>query len=221
MSAPHPHGPWACRLAPDSPSGGGGGGDAGWGRPAPGSLSGRTVIVGVTGGIAAYKTATLVSRLAQGGAAVTVAMTESAQRFVTPLTFQALSGRAVYSDIWSQADLADPQHIRLARSAHLAIVAPASMDFLARLACGMADDPVSLILSAVDRRTCPVLLAPSMNEVMWSQPATARNLATLRGDGFEVIDPAHGWQACRTSGPGRMPEPEDLADEVARRLARG
>jgi phosphopantothenoylcysteine synthetase/decarboxylase len=174
--------------------------------------------VGVTGGIAAYKTATLVSRLAQAGAKVTVAMSPAAQRFVTPLTFQALSGRPVYADIWDQADLADPQHIRLARAAQLAIVAPASMDFLARLAAGMADEPVSLILSAVDCRQCPVLLAPSMNEVMWSQPATVRNLHTLRGDGYEVIDPANGWQACRTSGPGRMPEPEDLLAEVRRRL---
>lgn len=173
-------------------------------------LSGRRVLVGVTGGIAAYKTASLVSRLAQAGADVTVAMTASATRFVAPLTFQALSARPVYTSAWEHIEAHDPQHIALARELDAAIVAPASMDCLARLATGRADDVVSLILSAVDRQRTPVLLAPSMNSVMWAQPATARNVEQLRADGFRFVGPDEGWQACRTVGRGRMAEPEEL-----------
>lgn len=170
--------------------------------------------MGVTGGIAAYKACWLVSRLAQAGAEVTVAMTPGATKFVTPLTFQALSGRPVYTSAWEHIESHDPQHINLARSASVAIVAPCSMDCLAKLAAGTTDDIVTLILSAVDRRRTPVLLAPSMNEVMWGQPSTARNVEQLRADGFSVLEPAVGWQACRTSGPGRMPEPEQLLEAV-------
>jgi phosphopantothenoylcysteine decarboxylase/phosphopantothenate--cysteine ligase len=181
---------------------------------------GARVLVGVTGGIAAYKTAMVVSRLAQAGAEVTVAMTEGATKFVTPLTFQALSGRPVYTTPWEHIEASDPQHIALASAARLAIVAPCTMDCLARLATGRADDVVTLILSAVDRKKCPVLLAPAMNSVMWSQPATQRNLATLREDGFEIIGPDEGWQACRQVGPGRMSEPEAILERAAALLAR-
>src|SRR5690349_1762821 len=132
---------------------------------------GARVLVCVTGGIAAYKTAMVVSRLAQAGAEVTVAMTDAATKFVAPLTFQALSGRPVYTSQWEHIEAHDPQHIALADAATLAIVAPCSMDCLARLATGRSDDVVTLILSAVDRARTPVLLAPSMNSVMWSQPA--------------------------------------------------
>lgn len=188
--------------------------------PGADALSGLRVFVGVTGGIAAYKTATLVSRLAQAGAIVTVAMTDGAQRFVTPLTFQALSGRPVYTSAWEHIESSDPQHIALARSTAVAIVAPCTMDCMARLATGRTDDVVTLILSAIDRRTTPVLLAPAMNTVMWEQPSTQRNLATLIADGFQIVGPGQGWQACRHVGPGRMSEPEDLLAAVRRAAAK-
>jgi phosphopantothenoylcysteine decarboxylase/phosphopantothenate--cysteine ligase len=183
--------------------------------------SGRRIIVGVTGGIAAYKTCTLVSRLAQAGAEVTVLMTPAATKFVGPITFQALSGRPVYTSPWEHVESSDPQHISLARSADLAIVAPCTMDCLARLVHGHADDVVTLVLSAVDRSRTPVLLAPSMNGAMWGQPATQRNLALARSDGYTIIEPGEGWQACRTVGTGRMAEPEDLLAAVTSRLASG
>jgi len=181
-------------------------------------LHGRCIIVGLTGGIACYKIAHIVSRLVQRGADVTVAMTESATRFVTPLTFQALSGRPVYDSQWSHIESHDPQHIALARRADLMLIAPCTMDMLAKLAHGRTDDVVSLICSAVDRSRQPVMLAPSMNAVMYRQPSTQRNLAQLRDDGFEIIDPDSGWQACRTDGPGRLAEPERILDRVTARL---
>jgi phosphopantothenoylcysteine synthetase/decarboxylase len=192
--------------------------------PGPGAglgvARGRRVLVGVTGGIAAYKTAVVVSRLVQAVAEVTVAMTEGATRFVAPLTFQALSGRPVYTSPWEHIEAQDPQHIALAERTELAIVAPCTMDCLARLAGGRSDDVVSLILSAIDRRKTPVLLAPAMNSVMWSQPATQRNLTTLREDGYRIIGPEDGWQACRQVGPGRMSEPEAILEAAAGLLAR-
>ncbi len=179
----------------------------------------KRVLVGVTGGIAAYKSAMLVSRLAQSGASVTVAMTPAATRFVTALTFQALSGRPVYTTPWEHIESHDPQHVSLADSIDAAVVAPCSMDCLARLASGRADDVVTLILSAVDRARAPVLLAPAMNAQMWSQPATQRNIATLRADGFLFVGPTEGWQACRRVGPGRMSEPEDIVAALGGALA--
>lgn len=178
------------------------------------------VFVGVTGGIAAYKTATLVSRLAQAGAQVTVAMTDAATKFVTPLTFQALSARPVYTSQWEHVESQDPQHISLAKAAAVAVVAPCTMDCMAKLATGRTDDVVTLILSAIDRRTTPVLLAPSMNSVMWEQPSTQRNVATLVADGFTLVGPGAGWQACRQVGAGRMSEPEELLDAMRAALSR-
>lgn len=178
-------------------------------------FGGRRVVVCVSGGIAAYKAATIVSRLAQAGADVRVIMTESAARFVTPLTFQALSGRPVYTSPWRHIESDDPQHISLAASADAVVVAPCTMDCLARLATGRADDMVSLVLSAVDRKTTPVLLAPAMNEVMWSQPATQRNVRTLRDDGYAFVGPAEGWQACRRVGAGRMAEPGEIVSALS------
>ncbi len=183
------------------------------------TLDGKRIILGVCGGISAYKSAALTSKLAQSGAEVTVLMTESATRFVTPITFQALSGKPVYTSIWEHVEASDPQHIATASGADLAVVAPCSMDCMSRLAAGRADDVVTLVLSAVDRAKTPVILAPAMNEVMWSQPATQRNLETLRGDGFEFVGPESGWQACRAVGPGRMAEPESILDAIAARLA--
>lgn len=182
------------------------------------AFTSKRVLVGVSGGIAAYKVCTLVSRLVQSGADVTVAMTDGATKFVTPLTFASLSGKQVYSSPWEhvgEGGAQDPQHINLASSLDAAIVAPCTMDCLARLATGRADDAVTLILSAIDRAKTPVLLAPAMNAAMWVQPATQRNLATLRADGFTLVGPNDGWQACRTSGPGRMSEPEELLAALA------
>jgi phosphopantothenoylcysteine decarboxylase/phosphopantothenate--cysteine ligase len=183
-------------------------------------FKGARLIVGVTGGIAAYKTAMLVSRLAQAGAEVTVAMTHAATHFVTPLTFQALAGRPVYTSAWEHIESSDPQHIALARAAAAVIVAPCTMDCMAKLAAGICDDVVTLIVSAVDRTKTPVLLAPSMNSVMWGQPSTQRNLARLREDGFTLVGPGEGWQACRAVGAGRMSEPEELLEALAGALAR-
>jgi phosphopantothenoylcysteine synthetase/decarboxylase len=181
-------------------------------------LRGKRILIGVTGGIAAYKTCHVVSRLAQTGAQVTVLMTENATRFVTPLTFQALSGNAVYTSAWEHVESKDPQHISTAREAALALVAPCSMDCMAKIAHGFTEDIVTLVLSAIDRRTTPVLLAPSMNDAMWHQPSTQRNLQTLIADGFEIVGPGEGWQACRTTGTGRMSEPETLLEAISARL---
>jgi len=182
--------------------------------PNPDPLHGLHVFVGVTGGIAAYKTAMLVSRLAQAAAVVTVAMTEAATRFVTPLTFQALSGRPVYTSAWEHIESSDPQHISLAKATQVAIVAPCTMDCMAKLAHGRTDDVVALILSAIDRTRTSVILAPAMNAAMWHQPSTQRNLRTLIADGFTIVGPDDGWQACRSVGPGRMSEPDALLEAI-------
>lgn len=182
-------------------------------------VQGRRIAVGVCAGIASYKVCTVVSALAQAGAEVTVAMTPDSQRFVAPLVFQSLSGRAVLTSAWESATPADPQHIRTASALDLYLIAPCTMDMMAKLAIGRCDDMVSLLAASIDRSRTPVLLAPSMNAEMWRQPATVRNLATLRGDGYSVIDPASGWQACRNVGPGRLPEPDELLAVVGDLLA--
>lgn len=174
----------------------------------------RRVILGIGGGIAAYKMAAVASSLVQAGAEVTVAMTPAATRFVGPLTFEAIAGRPVFTDPWNPADRADPQHVRLAGAADLMLVAPCTMDLLARLAGGFADDAVTLLAASLDRTRQAVLLAPSMNEVMWRQPATQRNLSQLSSDGFTIVPPESGWHACRSGGPGRLPEPSQLVDAM-------
>lgn len=174
----------------------------------------RRVIVGVAGGIACYKVAHVVSRLVQSGVEVNVAMTEAATRFVAPLTFQALSARPVYCSQWDHLESQDPQHIALARAAHLMLIAPCTMDMLSKLATGRADDAVSLIATGLDWQRQPLLLAPSMNEAMWNQPATQRNLEQLRADGCRIIGPDAGWQACRTVGVGRLAEPDAIIEAV-------
>lgn len=173
-------------------------------------LVGRHLVIGLSGGIACYKIASLVSRLVQLGAIVDVVMTEAATRFVAPLTFESLTGRQVFDSQWKQGERCDPRHIQLASKAEAMLVAPCTMNMLAKLSQGMTDDPVSLVVSAVDLATTPVLLAPSMNTTMYSQPATQRNLATLSNDGCTIIDPEEGWQACRSTGQGRLPETELL-----------
>ena len=175
------------------------------------ALTGKRILLGLTGGIAAYKAAELTRLLGRGGADVRVAMTEAATRFVTPLTFQALSGQPVWADLWDPRVPDGMGHIELSRDRDLIVVAPASADFLAKLANGAADDLLSTLCVA---RRCPLLVAPAMNVEMWQNPATQRNVARLREDGVHVAGPAAGDQACGEVGPGRMLEPPQILAEV-------
>lgn len=170
-------------------------------------LAGREIIVGVTGGIAAYKTAALVSQLVQAGSHVTSVMTEDAKQFVGPATFAALTGRPVADRVFDDTHYPLGAHIELARKAKLLVVAPATANFLAKAACGLADDLLSTLYLAF---TGPVLLAPAMNTEMWQQPAVQRNVKQLRSDGVHFVDPEEGWLSCRTRGPGRMAAPEKI-----------
>lgn len=172
--------------------------------------SGRHVLIGVCGGIAAYKMATVVSRLVQRGDRVTVAMTASATRFIGAQTFEALSGRAVLTESWTVIDQPASQHVALASDTDAFLIAPCTMHTMARLVQGLADDAVTLLAASVDRVQTPVLVAPAMNDVMYRQPAVQRNVQQLRSDGFTIVEPVEGWQACRTQGVGRLPEPEAL-----------
>ncbi len=171
----------------------------------------QNILLGVTGGIAAYKSAILVRRLRDAGFAVRVVMTAGAQAFITPLTFQALSGHPVHSTLLDPEAEAGMGHIELARWADLVLVAPASADSLARMAAGLADDLLTTLILATP---APVLVAPAMNQQMWANRITQRNIDTLRDYGFTVISPDAGEQACGDVGAGRMPEPEDLVQAV-------
>ena len=171
----------------------------------------KRVILGVTGGIAAYKSAELVRRLVERGAQVQVVMTAAAREFITATTFQALSGRPVRESLWDAAAEAAMGHIELARWAELVLVAPATADFLARLAAGRADDLLSTLCLAT---TAPVVVAPAMNQQMWAHVATQANVATLEERGVRLLGPAVGDQACGEHGPGRMLEPTELADLI-------
>ena len=174
-------------------------------------LEAYEVLLCVTGGIACYKSADLTSKLVQAGAGVSVAMTESATRFVAPLTFQTLSARPVYTSLWQSSEDYRSQHLSLTEAADLMIVAPATADVIAKMACGIAGDLVTaLALSASG--ACPVLLAPAMNTRMWNAPVTQANVAKLREWGVHVIGPAEGFLACRTVGKGRMAEPAEILD---------
>jgi phosphopantothenoylcysteine decarboxylase/phosphopantothenate--cysteine ligase len=181
-------------------------------------LDGKNVVLGVSGGIAAYKSPDLVRRLRERGAQVQVVMTPGATRFVTSLSFQAVSGRPVRGEIWDEAAEAAMGHIEIARWADLVLVAPASADFIARLAAGMADDLLSTLCLATE---APLVLAPAMNRVMWSNAATQDNMRRLAARGVVFIGPAEGDQACGEVGPGRMVEPGAIADEIAAYLAPG
>jgi phosphopantothenoylcysteine decarboxylase/phosphopantothenate--cysteine ligase len=174
-------------------------------------LQGKRVVLGVTGGIAAYKAAELVRLLGKQGAEVQVAMTDGAQHFVTTTTFQALSGRPVFTDQWDARMPNAMAHIDLSRQADLILVAPASADFLAKVAHGLADD---LLTTMVLARDCPLLVAPAMNRQMWENPATQRNVGQLAADGIGLLGPASGEQACGETGAGRMLEPEEILEEV-------
>ena len=172
----------------------------------------KNIILAVTGGIAAYKSAILVRRLKDFGFDVRVVMTHGAQAFITPLTFQALSGNPVHTELLNPEAEAGMGHIELARWADLVLVAPASCDTIAKFANGLADDLLSTLYLATKT---PVWVAPAMNQQMWAAKATQRNLQTLVEDGVHVIMPDAGEQACGDVGLGRMPEPEDLAKQVA------
>jgi phosphopantothenoylcysteine decarboxylase len=170
-------------------------------------MKGREIVVGVTGGIAAYKTAALVSQLVQAGAGVTVVMTAAAEQFIGPATFAALTGRPVARQVFDNAQFPLGAHIELAERSELLLVAPASADFLAKAAQGHADDLLSTLYLAFSGR---VLVAPAMNTAMWEQPAVQRNVAQLRADGVQMIDPESGWLSCRQVGAGRMAAPEKI-----------
>ena len=173
------------------------------------------LLVCVCGGIAAYKTAEVVSTLVQEGCGVSVAMTRNATRFVGEITFQALSGRAVFSDPWKTGTPDEITHLKLSGTADLILIAPATANMLGKLANGIADDGVSSLLIGAD---CPVILAPAMNARMWKHPAVVRNVTFLREAGFVLVGPSEGWLACRETGPGRMSEPEELIATVREQL---
>jgi phosphopantothenoylcysteine decarboxylase len=178
-------------------------------------LKGRELLVGVTGGIAAYKTAVLVSQLVQAGAGVSVIMTRAATRLVGPHTFQALTGRPVRTGVFGRG--AHP-HIEVAAQAELFCIAPATANVLAKAACGLADDLVSTVLLAFDG---PVILAPAMNCQMWQKPAVQRNVTQLRADGLTLIDPEEGYLSCGMVGAGRMASPEKIFQTIFATLAGG
>ncbi len=189
-------------------------------HPLDDTLRDRHVIVALTGGIACYKSADLVSRLVQAGATVRVLMTDSATRFVAPLTFQSLSNAPVVTNVWdAQSNYGSP-HIALARWCELMIIAPASADVIAKIAAGICEDVVCLVGAAIGT-TKPILLAPAMNADMWGNPITQQNVATLKDTlGYQFVGPDSGWQACRTTGPGRMSEPEAIFNTAVELLNR-
>jgi len=175
------------------------------------TLTGKRILLGITGGIAAYKAAELVRLLVKAGADVRVAMTEAATRFIGTTTMQALSGQPVWSDLWDARVNDAMGHIELSRDRELVLVAPASADFMAKLAHGLCDDLLSTLCVA---RRCPLMVAPAMNVEMWQNAATQRNAETLRADGVQIVGPASGGQACGELGMGRMTEPADIFADV-------
>ena len=179
-------------------------------------LKGKTVLLGVTGGIAAYKAAALASALVKLHAAVEVVMTENATKFITPLTFEQLTGRRTMVDTFDRNFSHQVEHISLAQRTDLVIVAPATANVCAKLAHGLADDMLTTTVLACN---CPKLIAPAMNTGMYENPVTQDNLATLRHYGWEVIEPASGRLACGAVGKGKMPEPEDLVQHILRQIA--
>lgn len=174
-------------------------------------MSAKRILLGITGGVAAYKSAELTRLLVKAGYRVEVVMSEAATRFVTPLTFQALSGHAVATSLWGGAEHNAMSHIELSRRADLFLIAPASADMIAKLALGLCDDLISTLAAA---RTCPLAVAPAMNRQMWENPPNRRNVAQLEADGVSVFGPASGEQACGEVGEGRMLEATELFELV-------
>jgi phosphopantothenoylcysteine decarboxylase/phosphopantothenate--cysteine ligase len=182
--------------------------------PAMNDLAGKHVVLGLSGGIACYKSAELCRALIREGATVQVVMTEAAEQFITKVTMQALSGRPVFGSQWDDRADNNMPHINLSRQAQAILIAPSSADFMAKLLHGRADDLLSLMCLARARDQVPLLLAPAMNREMWTAPATQRNVAQLRADGVQVLDVGTGDQACGETGDGRMLEPDELLQDL-------
>ncbi|MFH1745602.1 MAG: flavoprotein [Planctomycetota bacterium] len=179
------------------------------------TLAGYEVLVCISGGIAAYKTATLTSSLVQSGCGVTVALTRNGRRFIGETTFRALTGRPTYTNMWRRTSPVEFQHLALCERADLILVAPATANIIGKLASGIADDLVSTLLLGADS---PVMLAPAMNTRMWLNPAVQRNIELLRDSSIILVGPDEGWLACGDTGPGRMTEPEVLFETVSEQL---
>ena len=177
-------------------------------------LSGKHIVLGLTGGIACYKAAELCRALIKEGATVQVVMTEAAAQFITPVTMQALSNRTVYDSQWDARERNNMPHINLSREADAILIAPCSADFMAKLLHGRADDLLSLMCLARPIDKVPLLVAPAMNREMWAHPATQRNLAQLQADGATLLGVGSGFQACGETGDGRMLEPQELLEDV-------
>jgi len=170
-------------------------------------MQGREILLGVSGGIAAYKSADLTSKLVQQGAAVSVVMTQAAQKFIGATTFEALTGRPVYQGVFSPQEHFQGEHIGLAQRAELFVIAPATANVIAQMAQGFAADLLSTLTLTC---TAPILIAPAMNADMWAKPAVQRNLAQLKEDGIHIVDPGEGWLSCGIIGKGRMAEPAEI-----------
>lgn len=179
-------------------------------------MNGKRILLIIGGGIAAYKSCELIRLLRKAGASVRCVLTRGGAEFVTPLSLAALSEEKVYTSLFDLKDEVEMGHIQLSRQADLIVVAPATADLMAKMAAGIADDLATTLLLATDK---PVLAVPAMNVRMWQHPATIRNVATLRGDGIRVLNPDDGPMACGEYGPGRLPEPEAILDEIGRLLA--
>jgi len=180
-----------------------------------GRLKGKEIVVGVTGSIAAYKAAEVVSRLVQQGAGVTVVMSRAATQFVGPLTFQTITRRRVMVDPFDLESVVDPTHISLTDNAHLVVVSPATANFIAKAAHGIADDMLTSLLLAV---RCPVLVAPAMNDRMWNHPTVQENAATLKKRGYQFVDPESGFLACGTYAQGRLADPARILQAIEKIL---
>ena len=179
------------------------------------TLAGKHIVLGLSGGIAAFKSAELCRALVKAGVTVQVVMTEAAEHFITPVTLQALSGRTVYGSQWDPREGNNMPHINLSREADAIVIAPASADFMAKLLHGRADDLLSLLCLARPIERCPLIVAPAMNREMYAHPATQRNLAQLRADGTTVLGVGAGEQACGETGEGRLMEPLDIVGALA------
>ena len=184
-------------------------------------LKNKLILLGITGGIAAYKSAELARLLIKEGASVQVVMTKSAEAFITPLTMKTITGRPVFSSFFNPDEpghFSATVHIDLAREPHIAVIAPATANILGKMAAGIADDLLSTVLMAVNTAECPIILAPSMNTSMLHNPAVRNNIAVLRGRGYIVADPQEGFLACGEVGEGRMIEPSGLLEIIKKKI---
>ena len=179
-------------------------------------LSHKTVVLGITGSIAAYKAAELASKLTQAEIKVEVVMTESAMKFITPLTLRSLTGRTVTTSLWELSSEFSIEHVSLAEAADVVVIAPATANIIAKLACGLADDLLSTVVLAT---TAPLLIAPAMNVKMWENPLTRHNISKLREHGFAFVDPVSGELACGYEGEGRLIDIDKLTEAISRQLS--